>query len=136
VRFGQFVKAPAPKVITLFGKVILDRLEHPAKAFPPIVVTPEGITRLIREVQPAKAFDPIEMMDAGNTIFVSFKQPAKLKLPMFVTPDGISTEVTLVLFWNDWSPIEVTVNPLVPDGRLASPSIEHNTMVRLFKLVA
>ena len=55
----QFIKAPSPIFLTLFGIVIFLSDEHPEKAYFPIFLTLLGIEIFVSDEHPEKAYFPI-----------------------------------------------------------------------------
>jgi hypothetical protein len=85
VRLLQFAKTPSSKVtpmpledpivLTLLGKVIEVKLEHPLNAPASILVTPFPIVTLASLVHPKNAFCPIFVTESGITMEESCIDP-------------------------------------------------------------
>ena len=78
-----------PMYVTLFGIVILLRLEQSLNASSPMLVTLLGIVMLLSPSQPSNALYPILFTLFGIVMLVSPVHPLNALLPMLVTLLGI-----------------------------------------------
>ena len=111
-RFPQFIKAFAPIVTSVSGKVTFVRPSQPLKALSPISVTPDGITTVVNAGQLLKINPSTLFIPAESTTLSKAAQPSNAYAPTLVTLSGTTTEIKAV-FENAYSPIDIKSLPKV-----------------------
>ena len=82
------------------GILMLDKLEHPSKAFSPMSVKDLGSVIWFNAVHPLKAFFPTPETPSHRVTVVREVQFANASLPMVMTLPGIVMLVRVVFPWN------------------------------------